>query len=271
MKKLKNGSKAGGHESQSGRNNGTKNNYRPPAPPKVSFLEVSDSETTKGAAVSVIETGTNESAEYWIQRINSPLERTVEAIIATGSALLEAKQALKRGEWLKLFDPGKLRIGKRSAQVFMAIAGNQALANTQNHAYLPATINSLNMLAKIEPDKLQSAIKKGQLKPAMSFQEVKELSKSLLPPEADKQEDAHSAKENLAAESATLPTCHWKTYFSDFRDRTRQLMETYPDQALQISVYAEKVLRELGEFRKLLPSHPILVSQNDQKLNGMTN
>ncbi len=113
--------------------------------------------------------------EYWANRINSRVAKTVESIMAVGEELALAKANLKHGEWLRLLESGLLHVGTRTVQMFMAIARNQVLANTQNFAFLPPSPTSLTLLAEVDDAILQGAIDAREIIPALTIGQARSL------------------------------------------------------------------------------------------------
>jgi hypothetical protein len=62
------------------------------------------------------------SVDEWVEIIRADLGRSVEAVIAAGRNLVEARIQFDDGEWLPLLE--RIGIGDRTAQRFMFIANH---------------------------------------------------------------------------------------------------------------------------------------------------
>ena len=85
---------------------------RPPAPP--ALQRVPDPEV-----------------DEWAEKINRASSNGVEWLLSAGMHLKLAKAALDPGRWKGMFDSGKIKMGLRSAEMLMRIAGHSALAVTE--------------------------------------------------------------------------------------------------------------------------------------------
>ena len=121
------------------------------------------------------------TAAFWASRINERAAAGVQALVATGRELLEAKAMLEHGEFQKLFQPGVLHIDQRSAERLMRIARNEALANPTNWSNLPTAVQSLTSLAAVGAGPLQKAIESGDVTPALTIGETRALVAKLVP------------------------------------------------------------------------------------------
>jgi N6-adenosine-specific RNA methylase IME4 len=114
----------------------------------------------------------------WADRIRIHMTRTVEAVIATGTTLVEAKAALNHGDWLPLL--AEVGMSARTAQMLMAIA-NSPLANACHARILPTgDITTLYHLTRLEPERLEAAIREGAVRPDLSRREAVQLTAKTL-------------------------------------------------------------------------------------------
>jgi len=109
----------------------------------------------------------------------------VSSILECGEMLLEAKEELEHGEFLAMLEL-KLPFSARTAQRFMAIARNQALANTTHRVAFPPTWGTLAELAKLPPPVITSLIKDGTITPKLERKQAAELVRQHAPPKARK-------------------------------------------------------------------------------------
>src|SRR5215510_8225609 len=89
-----------------------------------------------------------EAINFWTSKITTALGNSAGWLVQTGQHLIEAKQRLRHGHWLRLFDPGRLRFSLRTAQMLMKIARHSVLRKSQYLAYLPPSLTTLHELAQ---------------------------------------------------------------------------------------------------------------------------
>lgn len=114
-------------------------------------------------------------AEQWADQICAQLGKTVESNINVGRLLLEAKEDLVHGEWLRMFDGGLLPFRKSWGEMFMAIAAKSFLVNSHDRGNLPSAVGTLYQLSKADPTKFKNALKDGLITPDMKRRDVKAL------------------------------------------------------------------------------------------------
>src|SRR3954469_19350708 len=93
----------------------------------------------------------------WARKIKESWKLACTSAIAsflqTGRDLINAKDELEHGEWLKLVgsqhDAGELPFQKRVAQTLMAIASNPFLQKRSNAALLPPDFTTLYALERL--------------------------------------------------------------------------------------------------------------------------
>ena len=117
--------------------------------------------------------------QYWLSRINEHLAAGVQSMVEAGTDLVAAKAKLGHGGFQSLFEPGKLRIEQRSAEMLMRIARNCTLANPNNYSILPPTLNALHALSKVDAARLQTAIDAETVFPEMKVTDARLLADSL--------------------------------------------------------------------------------------------
>jgi hypothetical protein len=131
------------------------------------------------------------AAEY-ITAIRAEWDKSHAATIAIGRLLLEAQACLDHGEWLKLFDPSREKAGRgesshpldskafvpfgsRQAQKYMRVAKHPLLSNTNYSAYLPRSINTLEVLSRVGKERLEKALSDGRLHCMMTTENARAL------------------------------------------------------------------------------------------------
>lgn len=123
----------------------------------------------------------NTKAEYWAPRINAEWRKSVEGILNVGRQLIAAKESCEHGEFLRLFkghenavsDP--VPFGERSAEMLIAIAGNQVISNPKFVSDLPQSWGTLYELSKLEDEQIVNGIKAGEITPDMTRAEAAAL------------------------------------------------------------------------------------------------
>ena len=91
------------------------------------------------------------AVEDYASRICAVWRRSAEAIIETGRLLIEAKNELKHGEWLAMFD-GRLPFTERNAQRLMEIGRDMRLANPTTLSLLPAEVSTIHAYVQLKDD-----------------------------------------------------------------------------------------------------------------------
>jgi hypothetical protein len=114
------------------------------------------------------------SVEEWAERIGTQFRRSVEATIAAGRHLHEAKHELDtHGQWLPLLK--RLKVGASMAARLMRIAENEVLTNSAHWAELPSSWRTLYELTKLPPETLEAKIADGTITPETKREEVRAL------------------------------------------------------------------------------------------------
>jgi hypothetical protein len=138
------------------------------------------------------------SVAGWAERIRPLLARTVEAIVATGRELIAAKEALPHGSWYPLLD--ELDLSPTMAQRFMRVARQPLLANPSRGTRLPASLNVLDELTRLDDDELAAAIEAGEIGPATTRAAAVAMARSSEPAIPATIEEAATELERIDAE-----------------------------------------------------------------------
>lgn len=130
----------------------------------------------------------DDSPETWAPRLRKGWERfegstrdTVEAALALGRDLIEAKAALPHGQFGRLFADHEDAVAKpmpfnwKWANRLMAMARHPVISNSHHGGNLPADINALDMLARLSEEELSEAIETGKVTRSTTRREVREL------------------------------------------------------------------------------------------------
>jgi hypothetical protein len=94
-----------------------------------------------------------------VDRINAAWRKAATAYIDIGNMLIEAKDAVKHGEWIDLL--GKLDFDKRTAQKLMEIARDERLAKASALTLLPQHWTTLYALTRLGDDEFERALSVG--------------------------------------------------------------------------------------------------------------
>jgi hypothetical protein len=92
-------------------------------------------------------------------------KQTIRAILATGKLLLEARTALKHGEFASMIE--SLPFGRRTAERLISIAANPVLSNATHVSHLPASWGTLYVLSKLPKQTLLARLADGTVHPAL--------------------------------------------------------------------------------------------------------
>jgi Protein of unknown function (DUF3102) len=125
--------------------------------------------------MSKLQLVTKGTAERWAGQICTQLSKSVEAIIATGRLLVEAKADLDHGEWGRMFEAKLIPLSQDAAEMFMKIAQHPRLSNSEQVRNLPSSYTTLYELTKLPDKALDKAFKEGRITPAMERKEVQAL------------------------------------------------------------------------------------------------
>jgi hypothetical protein len=138
------------------------------------------------------------SVDDWAEVISADIRRwheaVVEAVIATGRHLQEAKDQLDHGEWLPLLE--RIEIEARTAQMLMKIAGHPVISNANHGSHLPPSWRTLAELARLGDEALEAAIEDGTVRPDMTRMDA-----TVLLPAPKKRADADDADDADAGDA----------------------------------------------------------------------
>lgn len=118
------------------------------------------------ATPPVLQTNNARTVEDFAAEIRGAFVKGVAAFIEVGRLLKEAKAELDHGEWGNLVKDN-LPFDDRTAQRFMAIAGNPILANPTHVSVLPPAWGTLYELSRLSEKVLKAKIADGTIHPRM--------------------------------------------------------------------------------------------------------
>ncbi len=166
----------------------------------------------------------SDSTQEWANTISGEWRKSVDGILLTGKALINAKADLDHGEFGRMFcsttcrdsnhegadhvgDPVPFSIG--TGQRLMAIANHVALSDAAYTPHLPPTWMTLSHLAKVPAPALVAHIERGDVHPELQQGDAYKLWRE------------HREKEPKKAAPATpadLVDDSKKLYYGDFRE-----------------------------------------------------
>jgi hypothetical protein len=110
----------------------------------------------------------------WAERISAIWQQSTAAIIETGRLLIQARDNLDHGQWLKMVQ-AELPFNQRTAQRLMAIAQHPVLSNTTHVPHLPSSWGTLYELTKLPSVELEAKISDGSINPRLERRDVAAL------------------------------------------------------------------------------------------------
>lgn len=113
------------------------------------------------------------SIRRWAADIRSVYQKSVEASIAVGQLLLEAKGSLGYGHFQGLF--AHLPFNARMGQLYMSVASHPVLRNPKHVSLLPLSIATLAILSQVDPVQLEWALADGRVHPRLRRDDAKTL------------------------------------------------------------------------------------------------
>lgn len=139
--------------------------------------------------VRVTEDGLQQhQAEFWVapvrreaDKFELTMRKSLAAAIRLGDLLVEAKEQLAHGEFGRLFSDhaapvdGAMPFSASWARRLMAIAESPVLSKRDHGPVLPADLNAVYQLSRLDDDQLDAAIKAGDIHPRMGRDEVRAL------------------------------------------------------------------------------------------------
>ena len=130
------------------------------------------------------------------------MAKGVEAVIATGRALIECKAALPHGEFEQAVAMSGLAL--RDSQRYMSVAHNPAITKATHVSLLPQAYTTLHELSRLEPEVLEEAIAEGTVRPDMTRAEAQRLR------DPEHVETTHHRKNDPEHGRWVCPLCHGK-------------------------------------------------------------
>ncbi len=114
----------------------------------------------------------------WADRLTNAYKKSVQAIVAAGQLLIEAKAAVPHGDWARLFKgqpqavARPMPVSQHTAEQLMRIARHPTLSNSSHGSNLPTSWRTLAELARIKPELIEVALARGRIHPEITRAEV---------------------------------------------------------------------------------------------------
>lgn len=127
--------------------------------------------------------------QAWANKINASWRKSVEAVIATGQLLIDAKDDVGHGNFLELLKNEEyLAFDEDKAQSLMTVARHPWISNTENFRYLPPSYTTLETLAALPAAAFPKLVKKSEVHANMTGKDAADVVKKVIPPEEDEDE-----------------------------------------------------------------------------------
>ena len=150
----------------------------PNAAVSTAVLMLSSLPPTRPPAPPALQRVPDPEVDEWAEKINRASSNGVEWLLSAGMHLKLAKAALDPGRWKGMFDSGKIKMGVRSAEMLMRIAGHSALAVTQNVSQLPPSVTALYALSAGSVEAVTTGIQSGDIYPEMTAKQARAFVRS---------------------------------------------------------------------------------------------
>lgn len=138
------------------------------------------------------------SSAPFVERISNLWVASVEAFIACGRTLMEAKATLDHGEFEHMVE-NELPFGPRKAQMLIAIAEHSVLSKAIHGSLLPPSYRTLYQLSRLPVPVLQQALADGTINPDIGRSEVAALVAPRAWPETETPTETTDAIDRLIA------------------------------------------------------------------------
>lgn len=109
----------------------------------------------------------------WAGQTRWAVSQVVAAHVRVGRVLAEAKRSLPHGQFGRLLENPGMPFGVRQSQKLIKISTHPVLSDTRNYLRLPAAVDSLSLLASVDPGTLRRGIADGRVRRQMSIAQVK--------------------------------------------------------------------------------------------------
>jgi N6-adenosine-specific RNA methylase IME4 len=128
---------------------------------------------TVGAIGTATETALSTQTDFWAERVRASIRKTFASALETGTLLIEAKDALPRGQWLPMLK--KVGLHPRKAQMIMRVATDARFANASPDSHLPPCYTTLDAIRRLPEELYQRLLADGTINPAVTRAEIKAI------------------------------------------------------------------------------------------------
>jgi len=192
------------------------------------------------------------SVEEWAEIIDTDFRRSVEAIIAAGRHLQEAKDQLddERGEFLQLLD--RIGIHETTACKLMRIAAHPVISDFSHVKKLPLAWGTLYELTTLPTDVLEAKLADATVTPDMERKDVEAL-KATLKGEARQSRTRRSATQRNRERELERENIRLRSEVETLRARVAELEGGEASQSNGAPAVAPRVIELMTEEdRRLL-------------------
>jgi hypothetical protein len=181
-----------------------------------------------------------QTIEEWRDYISEPWQSAVESIVETGRRLIEAKENIGHGGWVKIFEDKKL-FSAKTAQRLMAIAQHPILANGAHVYHLPPSWGTLYELSRIPEQALLTWIQDGKVHSELTRSEAE----ALLQQEKEHAEKMETLRQIIIGncyQALSLLPCDCGDLKNEITQEVLDAAQKLADNSAQVVVY----LKSLG-------------------------
>jgi hypothetical protein len=189
--------------------------------------------STKAASNGNFEFG-GELAD-WIRRIQAACAREANNVLELARLIWQARESLRphHGSWSALWKSGKMAIGKRLAEKYVAVGEGFDGLSANDRSHLPAAFSTLYCLADLGREAIEDLIAQGRIHPGLKLKEAEALVAEFL-------------SEGEAANSRPEPL----TRLERFARYVQKRFETWSQQ--QRDMVAQELTKLVGEIQASL-------------------
>lgn len=172
--------------------------------------------------------------EQCVKEINHAVRTCTGWAIVAGKRLLSAKSQFQHGDWMSMFQRGRLNFGLRTAEMLMRIAAHPTLSNRNLYSILPPAWSVLHELSKVPAALLEREIQSGKIHPELRLAEARQIVERV------------SGKGGLSQRKRPKKVFYLERQRARLTDYLRQQAERWPvDQHSALADLLEETARKL--------------------------
>jgi N6-adenosine-specific RNA methylase IME4 len=190
-----------------------------------------DARKIQSSAPAILRRSLRTTKDY-VQAITASWRESAKAIIEVGKLLLRAKEELEHGKFTAMITD-RLPFGPRTAQMLMAIAADERLADPKRLSCLPPSWGTMYQLTRLDDAQFERGIAEGVIRPDMERNHVATLVK-----QRRRVEREAALAEKITALPARkfgviLSDCEWNFKVRSERGMDRHAANHYPVSSLE--------------------------------------